>query len=647
MASFPFGEAPFESNEAPPYPDRAALRNHNIFWTDVVELSSRSEFNRRELELLLNGDLYACVHGFFRKQGPDRVTVNIPSHAQKLRDHLLNFDHAFDDENGHRALLRRYNDHGKKSSPFFDYGLSDGFAKGSSRGLPFLKKQLFDAFTSTATEFNPTKQGRTRKDDLVWTSRTQWQCANISRNTSFNAQAFPPPIPDMAFYFPAFPKAHREPTKAFAEHTAEARYAKHATFENLSKETLRELGKHGLNATPFPLSGDMRQMNVLPAYPWFIALLGSISRNDRHGEAALAATATLKMYENAAKYSASSSDEHEIPPVVVMTSASNEIRIWLAYSVKDDANIFTDSLSTQMICIWKGSAHDVLSNLHLRIILCNLHEWAVSSLRPQLSQYLDNWLRYISIQQRNAPRRNDATLQSFERGQPSYDRFQPAGTTADSASAQLAPALIAEAIQKIQLLKNASEDLIDRLKRESENADDTPRGTQTHEESAPPVASTSQDPTQFQTPVRSHRNIPSGGIEERSRTAIKSSKHQNSDSDYDLYVNPDFPRQPKLAPKTSQSPHTPSHEQREPILGVLPSANGTKHKSRASIKNESYPSEAILKSVSPASPGPSRFSQIEPATFDPEIARVDTAVSTSTSTDYGSEVAWEECGDVA
>jgi hypothetical protein len=671
MAGFAFGRPFFECNEAPPYPDRAALRNHNIFWTDVVELSSRSEFNKRELELLLNGDIHACVHGFFRKQASDRVTVNIPSHVQKLRDQLLNFDQAFDDDNGDRALLSRYNNQGKKTSPSLNYGFSDGFTKGSSRGLPFLREQLFDAFTCSATEFNPIKQGRTRKDDLVWTSQTQWQCENISRNTSFTAQAFPPPCPDMAFYFPAFPKAHCEPTRAFPEHTAEARYARHATFENLSKETLRELRKHGLSATPFPISGDMRQMNVLPAYPWFISLLSGSSAVDRHGEAAIAATATLKMYENAARFSKAQSEQYEIPPAVLMTSAINEIRIWLAYSVKDDANIFTDSLSTQMICIWKGSAHDVLSNLHLRIILCNLHEWAVNSLRPQLSQYLDQWQRYIFIQQRNAALRNDPTLQSFGGRQNSYERFQarpkdgssdradlegyarhafpPSGTVVEPTSAQHTPAFITEAIHTLELtmerlLKDVSEDLINKLKRESENSDSTPRGVG-GQPSAYPIASSSKDPTQFQTPTRSTRDALSAGIGERSQTAFKSSKQPNSGAEYDIYGNPDHPvlPQPKLVPKTSHSHHTPDAENIRPP----PSTNSNgKHKSRASIKDEGYLSETVNRPSSSSRAGPSRLSQIEPTPFDAGIARVDTAVSTSTSTDYGSEVAWEECGDV-
>jgi hypothetical protein len=134
------------------------------------------------------------------------------------------------------------------------------------------------------------------------------------------------------------------------------------------------------------------------------------------------------MYKTLSKYAENKTSQQHIPPIPVLTAICSDVRLWLAYegrtgktvSLFDSNAVLGLANSTQqMICIWRGDVREVAAVIQLRVILDNLHTWAMRCLRPRLERYLDQW------EFRHMPSSETTAVPPLDKGDPGEIRESP------------------------------------------------------------------------------------------------------------------------------------------------------------------------------------------------------------------------------
>ncbi|KAK8876862.1 hypothetical protein PGQ11_001808 [Apiospora arundinis] len=204
------------------------------------------------------------------------------------------------------------------------------------------------------------------------------------------------PKPDWAFYFPVHDTDRYNRTiPSKDQRWSWSSRAQDNAIENFSYRVLADLARCGMI---YNARVDTRRRQVpakslqekdLCCFPWLVVE----HKKAREGEkkvlcqAANASMAAVMVMEAVARYAEDQEDNKHVLPIASITTVGKHVSAWITYLAKseDGGNEY------QMKLVWTGDMTALVDILQLRIILDNLHEWAVRQMKPLLSTYIDQW----------------------------------------------------------------------------------------------------------------------------------------------------------------------------------------------------------------------------------------------------------------
>ncbi|RSL45692.1 hypothetical protein CEP54_014173 [Fusarium duplospermum] len=215
----------------------------------------------------------------------------------------------------------------------------------------------------------------------------------------------PEPKPAWVAHFPVFvisPVDNRR--HSGLQHFASS----HSIVDNFSQVTLEHLASHGLQPSATGVKKTGRRGAALSPehvlFPWLIAehMKDEYKGNVElcYSQAANAGAAALRMLQNLSRHDIKFPDDTHIPPVVIITTRRDLVRVWIMHSAHSKGTF-------EMQVIWRGSLTRMVDIFELRAILENCHTWATRVLRPWISRQIDLWKQHCPD---DCPRPFDASL---------------------------------------------------------------------------------------------------------------------------------------------------------------------------------------------------------------------------------------------
>ncbi|KAI9162847.1 Lactoylglutathione lyase [Paramyrothecium foliicola] len=231
------------------------------------------------------------------------------------------------------------------------------------------------------------------------------------------------PKPDYSCFLPMYrldadlkmPKAHVSEDRDWHQSP------NHPVIEQFSWTLLKKLRSYGLQSTPFKVFHAEPRENGLKCFPWLIVehkkeAFDSETRVREvvYCQAANAAACAVQLNVQAAKYALKSANFSHIPPIPVITTIGPELKIWIMYYAqnfdapvehqawRDEPLVKKHDRGYVMRGIWEGDVMDVEDTAKFRIILENIHTWAVRVFRPLISSYIDSW-KYVHLEKSGGP----------------------------------------------------------------------------------------------------------------------------------------------------------------------------------------------------------------------------------------------------
>ncbi|RMJ15352.1 hypothetical protein CDV36_004989 [Fusarium kuroshium] len=215
----------------------------------------------------------------------------------------------------------------------------------------------------------------------------------------------PEPKPAWAAHFPVFVIS---PADNYQHSGLQHFASSHSIVDNFSQVTLEHLAGHGLQPSATGVTKTGRRGAALSEeyvlFPWLIAEhMKDEYKGDAelcYGQAANAGAAALRMLQNLSRHDVKFPDDTHIPPVVIITTRRDLVRVWIMHSAQSKGTF-------EMQVIWRGSMTRMVDIFELRAILENCHTWATRVLRPWISRQIGLWKQHC---QDDCPRPFDASL---------------------------------------------------------------------------------------------------------------------------------------------------------------------------------------------------------------------------------------------
>ncbi|RSM01762.1 hypothetical protein CEP52_008367 [Fusarium oligoseptatum] len=215
----------------------------------------------------------------------------------------------------------------------------------------------------------------------------------------------PEPKPAWAAHFPVFVIS---PADNYQHSGLQHFASSHSIVDNFSQVTLEHLAGHGLQPSATGVTKTGRRGAALSEeyvlFPWLIAEhMKDEYKGDAelcYGQAANAGAAALRMLQNLSRHDVKFPDDTHIPPVVIITTRRDLVRVWIMHSAQSKGTF-------EMQVIWRGSMTRMVDIFELRAILENCHTWATRVLRPWISRQIDLWKQHCPD---DCPRPFDASL---------------------------------------------------------------------------------------------------------------------------------------------------------------------------------------------------------------------------------------------
>ncbi|RTE83124.1 hypothetical protein BHE90_002379 [Fusarium euwallaceae] len=215
----------------------------------------------------------------------------------------------------------------------------------------------------------------------------------------------PEPKPAWAAHFPVFVIS---PAENYQHSGLQHFASSHSIVDNFSQVTLEHLAGHGLQPSATGVTKTGRRGAALSEeyvlFPWLIAEhMKDEYKGDAelcYSQAANAGAAALRMLQNLSGHDMKFPDDTHIPPVVIITTRRDLVRVWIMHSAQSKG-------TSEMQVIWRGSMTRMVDIFELRAILENCHTWATRVLRPWISRQIDLWKQHCPD---DCPRPFDASL---------------------------------------------------------------------------------------------------------------------------------------------------------------------------------------------------------------------------------------------
>ncbi|KAM0440071.1 hypothetical protein ACHAPT_001174 [Fusarium lateritium] len=267
----------------------------------------------------------------------------------------------------------------------------------------------------------------------------------------------PQPKPSWVAHFPVyviFPVDHP------GRHSGLWRFAStHSIVDNFSQVTLEHLASHGLEISATGVTKTGRRGAALSleyvCFPWLIVehmkdeYKGNVELCYSH--AANAGSGALEMFQNLSRHESNKcpNDTH-IPPVVVLTTRRDLVRVWIMHSAHSKD-------TCEMHLVWIGSLTRMVDIFELRAILENCQTWATRVLRPWISRQIDLWKQQCPD---DCPRPFDASLRYRAAQRDSSNRKSPDDDAPEQESKQKDRKEVADLRQ---MIREEQERLLERL----------------------------------------------------------------------------------------------------------------------------------------------------------------------------------------
>ena len=139
------------------------------------------------------------------------------------------------------------------------------------------------------------------------------------------------PAPDWAAFYPFYDTdSPGSPTEEW--------HPRYSTVGNFSRATLEFLAQRGLESSAFDVlrreDSNVRSPSDCGCFPWLIVehAKGGEEARQCYVRAANSGSAGVLMFRQLSKYTPRKSADAHIPPVVVMTTVAQAVRIWVTYS---------------------------------------------------------------------------------------------------------------------------------------------------------------------------------------------------------------------------------------------------------------------------------------------------------------------------
>ncbi|KAK8004854.1 hypothetical protein PG990_010891 [Apiospora arundinis] len=204
------------------------------------------------------------------------------------------------------------------------------------------------------------------------------------------------PKPDWAFYFPVHnTNGYTRTIPAKDRRWSWSSRAQDNAIENFSYPVLADLARCEM---VYNVRVDTRGLQVpaeslreedLCCFPWLVVEHKKAGKGKEKVlcQAANASMAAVMTMESVARYAEDQEDNKHVLPIASITTVGKYVSVWVTYLAKSEDG---DS-EYRMKLVWTGDMTALVDVLQLRIILENLHEWAVRQMKPLLSTYIDQW----------------------------------------------------------------------------------------------------------------------------------------------------------------------------------------------------------------------------------------------------------------
>ncbi|KAK6857271.1 hypothetical protein PG995_007458 [Apiospora arundinis] len=204
------------------------------------------------------------------------------------------------------------------------------------------------------------------------------------------------PMPDWAFYFPVHDtNGYTCTIPANGRRWSWSSRAQDNAIENFSYPVLADLARCEM---VYNVQVDTRGLKVpaeslreedLCSFPWLVVEHKKAGKGQEKVlcQAANASMAAVMTMESVARYAEDQEGNKHVLPIASITTVGKEVSAWITYLAKSEAG----GNEYRMKLVWTGDMTALVDVLQLRIILENLHEWAVRQMKPLLSTYIDQW----------------------------------------------------------------------------------------------------------------------------------------------------------------------------------------------------------------------------------------------------------------
>ncbi|KAF5238853.1 hypothetical protein FANTH_10181 [Fusarium anthophilum] len=196
------------------------------------------------------------------------------------------------------------------------------------------------------------------------------------------------PKPDYAFYFPMYQLTARTNTSRLTPvYVSEV----NATPVNRIKAVL-EVPEESTSSSVEPYS-----------YSALKELYQRInkSKEEISCQAANGSGCAVRLNQIAVKFAVELPGQGQIPPILAVTTAGPEVKVWITYFAKNFIAHVSHTKRGQyldhvdqgymMQCIWTGDVTDLEDVNKFRLILDNIYNWATQVLKPMMNTYVRQW----------------------------------------------------------------------------------------------------------------------------------------------------------------------------------------------------------------------------------------------------------------
>ncbi|KAI5467813.1 hypothetical protein BGZ63DRAFT_36877 [Mariannaea sp. PMI_226] len=237
-----------------------------------------------------------------------------------------------------------------------------------------------------------TSRVKTYYDAFEWTTDKPWTLFEKDPEIRQSKKELPTPSPECVAYLPIYDLEEKGKVQK-VDRWQWPSNPKQGMAMNFSRKVLEHLTRCGLQPSTAGVFGKSWQTELAKSdyqcFPWLIIEHREDVLRDRetrcYCRAANAADAALTLYQNLGEHALNKANDIHVPPVVAMTTAGKDIRVWIAYACNNGED-------HRMVCVWKGDVTSAIGIIELEAILENLHTWVMRELRPMISGYIGQWL---------------------------------------------------------------------------------------------------------------------------------------------------------------------------------------------------------------------------------------------------------------